>query len=265
MTASGVEALRIERDDLGVVTVTINRPDRMNAVDHPTVVALSEAISEVGADPATRVIVLAGEGVAFTTGADLQAANEAAQSGETVRPEVTMDAANDLVRAVLKAPVPVLAAVNGPAAGVGVSLALAADLMFMAEDAYLLFAFTNIGLMPDGAASLLLPASVGRAVASRMLLRGEAVSAAEAHEVGLTVETLPAADLHEAVQKAARRLARGPRRALELTKRAVTLAALTELEAALDREHEGQSELLVSDDFAEGVASMLEKRRPNFS
>ena len=265
MTASGLEALRIERDDIGVVTVTINRPDRMNAVDHPTLAALGEVIAEVGADPTTRVMVLAGEGGAFTTGADLQAVNEAADSGETVSPEATMDAANELVRAVLSAPVPVVAAVNGPAAGVGVSLALAADLMFMSDDAYLLFAFTNIGLMPDGGASVLLPASVGRAVASRMLLRGDAVSAAEAHEVGLAVEVLPAADLHEAARKAARRLARGPRRALELTKRAVTLAALTELEASLAREHEGQSELLVSADFAEGVASMLEKRRPDFA
>lgn len=265
MTVSGPEALRIASDDIGVVTITINRPERMNAVDHPTLVALGEAITEAANDTATRVIVLAGEGGAFTTGADLQAANEAAQSGEAVSPGTTMHAANDLARAVLKAPVPVVAAVNGPAAGVGVSLALAADLMFMSDDAYLLFAFTNIGLMPDGGASVLLPASVGRSVASRMLLRGDAVSAAEAHEVGLAIEVLPAADLHQAAQKAARRLARGPRRALELTKRAVTLATLTELEAALDREHEGQSELLVSDDFAEGVASMLEKRRPDFS
>lgn len=265
MTSSGREALRVEHDDVGVATITFNRPDRMNAVDYPTLAALGEVVTEVAADPATRVILLAGEGGAFTTGADLQATREAVESGDTVAPEVTMTAANEAARAVLTAPVPVIAAVNGPAAGVGVSLALAADLMFMSEDAYLLFAFTNIGLMPDGGASILLPAAVGRSVASRMLLRGDAVSATEAREVGLAVDVLPAAELHAAATKLARRLARGPRRALELTKRSVTLAALAGLDQALDREHEGQCELLVSPDFAEGVASILDKRRPSFS
>ena len=263
MTASGRDAVRVERDDLGVATISINRPERMNALDHATVTALTELITEHGGDPATRVIVLAGEGGAFTTGADLQAIGES--GGDAPSPDVTMDNAAALVRSVLTAPVPVIAAVNGPAAGVGVSLALASDLVLRAEDAYLLFAFTNIGLMPDGGASVLLPASVGRSIASRMLLRGDAVSAAEALDVGLVLEVLPPSELRAAAAKLARRLARGPRRALELTRRAVTGATLAELDAALAREHEGQCELLVSPDFAEGVSSILEKRRPNFS
>jgi enoyl-CoA hydratase/carnithine racemase len=263
MTATGRDAVKVETDDVGVTTISINRPDRMNALDAPTVIALTELITRHSTDPGTRVIVLAGEGGAFTTGADLQAIKDA--GADAPSPDQTMDNAAALVRAVLTAPVPVIAAVNGPAAGVGVSLALAADLMLMSEDAYLLFAFTNIGLMPDGAASVLLPAAVGRSVASRMLLRGDAVSSAEAHEVGLAMEVHPVADLRAAAVKSARRLARGPRRALELTKRAVTGATLTELDAALAREHEGQCELLVSEDFAEGVASILEKRRANFS
>ncbi|MBB1019652.1 enoyl-CoA hydratase, partial [Dietzia sp. DQ11-71] len=110
-----------------------------------------------------------------------------------------------------------------------------------------------------------LPAAVGRSIASRMLLRGDAVSAAEAHDVGLAMEVHPTADLEPAAAKLARRLARGSGRALELTKRAVTGATLAELDAALAREHEGQCELLISPDFAEGVSSILEKRRPNFS
>lgn len=263
MTATGRDAVKVERDDVGVTTISINRPDRMNALDHSTVCALVELISEHGSDPGTRVLVLAGEGGAFTTGADLQAIKES--SGDAPSPDVTMDSAAALVRAVLTAPVPVIAAVNGPAAGVGVSLALASDLMLMAEDAYLLFAFTNIGLMPDGGASVLLPAAVGRSVASRMLLRGDAVAASEARDVGLALDVLPAADLRAAAGKLARRLARGPRRALELTKKSVTAATLAELDAALAREHEGQCELLVSSDFAEGVSSILEKRRPDFS
>lgn len=263
MTATGRDALTHTTDELGVTTIGINRPERMNAFDHQTVIALIAMITDAARDPATRVIVLVGEGSAFSTGADLQAINDKAEDAPS--PRETMDTAAALVRAVLTAPVPVIAAVNGPAAGVGVSLALASDLMFMAEDAYLLFAFTNIGLMPDGGASVLLPAAVGRSVASRMLLRGEAVSAAQAHEVGLAVEVVPVADLRATAAKAARRLARGPRRALELTKRSVAAATLAELDAALAREHEGQSELLVSADFAEGVSSMIEKRRPTFS
>lgn len=263
MTLSGRDAVKVDTDEVGVTTISINRPDRMNALDATTVVALVELINQHSADPATRVILLAGEGAAFTTGADLRAFKEAGP--DAPGPDETMDNAAALVRAVLTAPVPVIAAVNGPAAGVGVSLALAADLMFMAEDAYLLLAFTNIGLMPDGGASVLLPAAVGRAVASRMLLRGDAVSAAEAKDVGLAVEVLPATDLRAGAAKLARRLARGPRRALELTKRSLTGATLAELDAALAREHEGQCELLVSADFAEGVSSILEKRRPNFS
>lgn len=263
MTVTGRDAVKVERDEVGVTTISINRPDRMNALDSPTVAALTELISEASLDPDTRVIVLAGEGVAFTTGADLQAISEAGPDAPT--PDETMDSAAALVRAVLTAPVPVIAAVNGPAAGVGVSLALASDLMLMSDDAYLLFAFTNIGLMPDGGASVLLPAAVGRSVASRMLLRGDAVGAAEAREVGLAIDVQPAAELRAAASKLARRLARGPRRALELTKKSVTGATLGELDAALAREHEGQAELLVSADFAEGIASMFEKRRPNFS
>lgn len=263
MTVTGRDAVKVSTDEVGVATISINRPDRMNALDSPTVTALIDLINQHSADPATRVILLAGEGGAFTTGADLQAMKEAGVDAPS--PDETMDNAAALVRAVLTAPVPVIAAVNGPAAGVGVSLALASDMMLMAEDAYLLFAFTNIGLMPDGGASVLLPAAVGRSVASRMLLRGDAVSAAEAKEVGLAVEVLPAADLRAGAAKLARRLARGPRRALELTKRSVTGATLAELDAALAREHEGQVELLVSADFAEGVSSILEKRRPEFS
>lgn len=263
MTATGRDAIKVDHDDLGVTMISINRPDRMNALDHPTVTALTELIIEHGSDPGTRVIVLSGEGGAFTTGADLQAIKDA--GADAPSPDATMAGAAALVRAVLTVPVPVIAAVTGPAAGVGVSLALASDLVLMSEDAYLLFAFTNIGLMPDGGASVLLPAAVGRSIASRMLLRGDAVSAAEAHDVGLAMEVHPTADLEPAAAKLARRLARGPRRALELTKRAVTGATLAELDAALAREHEGQCELLISPDFAEGVSSILEKRRPNFS
>src|SRR5699024_7116827 len=157
--------------------------------------------------------------------------------------------ASALVRSVLTAPMPVIAAVNGPAAGVGVSLALAADLMFMAEDAYLLFAFTNIGLMPDGAASVLLPAAVGRSVASRILLRGDAVSAASARDLGLAVDVPAPTELGAVADKAARRLARGPRRALELTKKSVAASTLNEHHSLHAPDHAGQRPHLTPSDI----------------
>ncbi len=175
-----------------------------------------------------------------------------------------MDVANAAVRAIVEVPVPVVAAVNGPAAGVGVSLALAADLTYAAESAYFLLAFVGIGLMPDGGASLLVPAAIGRARAAEMALLGERVAAVDADRVGLVSRTLPDVELAEHARAVAARLASGPRRALELTKRSLNAVTLDALDRALEREKEGQAELLGSADFAEGAAAMLQKRRPRF-
>lgn len=160
---------------------------------------------------------------------------------------------------------PVVAAVNGPAAGVGVSIALSADLTYAAESAYFLLAFVGIGLMPDGGASLLVPASIGRAKAAELALLGDRVSAADADRVGLVTRTVPDAELAAHAGAVAARLASGPRRALELTKRALNAATLESLDRVLDREKAGQIELLASADFAEGASAMLQRRRPHFA
>lgn len=175
-----------------------------------------------------------------------------------------MDVANDATRAIVEVPVPVVAAVNGPAAGIGVSLALAADLTYAAESAYFLLAFVGIGLMPDGGSSLLVPAAVGRAKAAEMALLGERVSAADADRIGLVSRTVPDGDLAAHARAVAARLASGPRRALELTKRSLNAATVAALDGALESEKAGQAELLASADFAEGAAAMLQKRMPRF-
>ncbi|UYP19295.1 enoyl-CoA hydratase [Rhodococcus sp. Z13] len=259
MTAATTESLRSELAD-GILRLTITRPRRMNAIDLSTMRALGEAVSAAGEDDRVRTIVITGEGKAFCTGADL-----AAGAADPQDPGVVMDTANGLVRAIASVPVPVVAAVNGPAAGVGVSIALAADLTYAAESAYFLLAFVNIGLMPDGGASLLVPAAIGRARAAEMALLGERVSAADAERFGLVARTLPDAELAAHVDAVAARTAAGPRRALALTKQALNASTLPELDAALAREKEGQVELLVSPDFAEGAAAMLEKRPARFA
>jgi len=259
MTASTTESLRSELSD-GILRLTITRPRRMNAIDLSTMKALDDAVKEAGEDDRVRTIVVTGEGSAFCTGADL-----AAGAADPRDPGVVMDTANDLVRTIASVPVPVIAAVNGPAAGVGVSIALAADLTYAAESAYFLLAFVNIGLMPDGGASLLVPAAIGRARAAEMALLGERVSAADADRFGLVARTLPDAELAAHVDAIAARTAAGPRRALELTKRALNASTLAALDAALAREKEGQVELLGSPDFAEGAMAMLEKRPARFA
>ena len=263
MTNSGRDALAVDIDDLGIATITINRPEVMNAFDIPTMEALGELVSEVAADAGTTVIVITGAGDAFTTGADLQSHGSSDEQPE-VSARRSMDATAALVRTIMRTPIPVIAAVNGPAAGVGVSIALASDIAVLSSGAYLFFAFSGLGLMPDGGATVLLAAAVGRARANDVLFGAKMVPAAEAEAMGMIAESVSAEEFSDSVGKRARRLARGPRTALGKTKAGVNAPILAELDAALDRETHGQTELLTGPEFAEGVAAMLGKRRPDF-
>lgn len=220
MTATAETGFRSEITD-GVLRLTFDRPKRMNAIDLPTMTAFAAAVHDGGADPAVRTIVITGSGRAFCTGADLAAA-----AVNPADPKVVMDAATSLIRAITSAPVPVIAAVNGPAAGVGVSIALAADLTYAASSAYFLLSFVNIGLMPDGGASALVPAAIGRARAAEMALLGERVSAEDAERFGLVSRTVADDAFDALVDSVVDRTSKAPRRALELTKRALNAATL---------------------------------------
>lgn len=256
---SDVPDLILDRSE-GRLTMTINRPDRLNAVTTGTLRRLERAIVEAGDDPEVRVVVLAGAGRAFCSGADL----DAADAGEEPVSAATVDAANAVVTAVRRLPQPVVAAVHGPAAGVGVSLALAADLVVAAESTYFLLAFTKVGLMPDGGATALVAAAIGRARAMRMALLAERLGAAEAHAAGLISHVAPPEEVPRVVECLARELAAGPPRAYALTKAAVNDATLGELDGALARERHGQASLLRSADYAEGAAAFLARRPPRF-
>ena len=211
------------------------------------------------ADDGVRCVVLTGSGGSFSAGADVSGPD--AHERFDVR---ALDAANRLVRAITNLDKPVVAAVNGIAAGVGCSMALAADLVVAASSAQFLLAFTRIGLMPDGGSSYTVAASVGRAKAMRMALLAEPLSAAEAYDAGLASHLVADDELDRLVDELVHRLSAGPPLALAATKKAVNAATLAGLHDALERERLAQVVLLRTDDVAEGMRAFTERRRPRF-
>lgn len=245
--------------DDGILRVTINRPARMNAVTTETLDAIADAFEKYAGDESVRAAVLTGTGRAFCSGADISGGDLSAPPAPD-----TIDAANRATAHIRAFPRPVVGAVNGAAAGVGVSLALACDLTVAKESSYFLLAFARIGLMPDGGATALVAASIGRARAMRMAMLAERLSASDALAQGLIADAHPDDDFDSAVEELAQRLANGPSVALASTKHAINDATLTELDNAFVRERAGQLELLAGPDFAEGVSAFQEKRTADF-
>lgn len=243
----------------GALWLTMNRPAIFNALTGEMADELAELAEEAVGRDDVRVVVLTGTGAAFSTGADI--------SGDDAHEhfDVTaMDRANRIIRAIVALDKPVLAAVNGVAAGVGCSAALAADVIVAKESASFLLAFARVGLMPDGGASATVAASIGRARAMRMGLLAEPLTAREAYDAGLVTHLAPDAEFDEVVATLVRRLAAGPPLALAATKRAINAATLTELNAALERERTGQTVLMRTTDVAEGMRAFTEHRKPVF-
>ena len=228
------DGIEVSRDG-SVSRITINRPHRRNALDITSMIGLGELIETEVQRPETRVLVLTGAAGAFCSGADL-ASIDPDPGAPPLSPEVGIRAANRIVKALLLAPVPVIARVSGPAAGVGVPIALAADVAIASDDAYFLLAFTKVGLMPDGGASLLVTAAVGRARALSMALLASQVSAEDAVGYGLIHQAVPAEALDDTVAAVTDLFVAGPRRAFAETKAAVNAAALDLLDRAMDRE-----------------------------
>jgi enoyl-CoA hydratase len=243
----------------GVLTLRLNRPEQFNALTAEMVRGLVTELRGAVARDDVRVVVLTGAGPAFCAGAALE--------GERPQDRYdagSVDAANLMVRSVVELDKPVLCALNGIAAGVGLSLALACDVLVAAESAGLTLAFTAIGLMPDGGATATLAASVGRHRALRMALTSEVLSAADARDAGVVAQVVPDEGFEAEVDRWARRLARGAPLAFAATKKAVNAATLAGLDEAFARERSGQSVLLRTDDVAEGMRAFLDKRRPEF-
>jgi enoyl-CoA hydratase/carnithine racemase len=251
-----IEGLIVEIQS-DILRITFDRPDRLNSLSAEILSAVADAVDAAPANGA-RVIVLTGSGRAFSSGADVGA--DGAPPGLD-----TLDAANRLVTSITLAPAPVVAAVNGIAAGVGCSIALAADLAIATESAGFMLAFTKIGLMPDGGASMFVPAAAGRARAMRMALLAEKISAKTAADWGLIAEVVPDTEFAAAVEKIVLHLASGPPLALAATKRVLNAATISSMSGILQAEREGQEPLLASADFAEGMAAFQGKRAAEFT
>jgi 2-(1,2-epoxy-1,2-dihydrophenyl)acetyl-CoA isomerase len=267
-TVLDFERVRLALDD-GVATLTLNHPEVLNALSPPMLSGLVAALDAVE-DPAhgVRCVLLTGAGRAFCTGANLQGrgAADAAPVPATRRAGATLETQyHPVLRRLRDLACPVVAAVNGPAAGAGMSLAMMADLIVAAESAYFLQAFRRIGLVPDCGASWLLPRLVGRARALELSLLGERLPARTALEWGLVNRVVDDAGLMAAAAAIARDLADGPTVALGLTRRLYWESPDNGFEDQLDLECRLQRQAGATDDFAEGVSAFLDKRPARFS
>lgn len=254
--------LTVTLDD-GVLSVTLNRPDSLNSLTADMLNGIADALDRAAGDAAVKVVRLGGAGRGFSSGAGIS--EEDQNTKAEIGINAVLDAANRAVRAIVATPKPVVAVVQGPAAGVGASLALASDVVLASEKAFFMLAFTKIGLMPDGGASALFAAAVGRIRAMRMALLAERISAAEAFDWGLVTAVYPADAFDAEVDTVLGLLKSGPAVALRKTKQAINAATLTELEGALSRETEGQLALLGAHDFREGTRAFQERRSASFT
>lgn len=245
--------------DAGVVTVTLNRPEALNALNAVMRRELLAAIKDAGRDSEVRAIVVTGAGRGFCAGADLRGG-----SGEREFRRVLTDEYNPLIEAIRRAPKPVVASVNGVAAGAGVSLAFAADLVVAATEARFVPAFNRIALVPDSGLTRTLVRALGRHRALEVLLGERELNADEAHDAGLVAAVVPAVHLAEATRALAMRLASGPTGAIGLTKRLVNAAEDASLAESLAVEAALQDIAGRGADHAEGVAAFAEKREPEF-
>ncbi|MBO0865485.1 MAG: enoyl-CoA hydratase [Mycobacterium sp.] len=246
----------------GVLSVIIDRPDSLNSLTAPVLAGIAEAMERAASDPRVKVVRLGGAGRGFSSGAGMSADDVSGSGGPGT--EIIVEA-NRAVRAITAVPRPVVAVVHGPAAGVGVSLALACDLVLASDTAFFMLAFTKMGLMPDGGASVLVAAAIGRTGAMRMALLAERLPAVDALAAGLISAVYPADEFETEVDKVVSALLSGPAVAFAKTKHAINAATLTELEPALDRELQGQAVLLKSHDFIEGATAFQQRRAPNFT
>lgn len=245
----------------GIALIRFNRPEKMNAIGRVTRQQLGEAIKQVERDDAVRVVVLTGTGRAFSSGADVTEMAEGAgmrtpeDVGNVLRGEYM-----PMLQRLRTMPKPVIAAMNGPAVGIGASFALACDIRIATPEAYLLEAFVNIGLAPDGGVSWLLPRLAGTGVAYEMFFSGKPLQAADAHRLGVINRIVPAERLEEEVRELAAQLASQPRQAMAGAKRAMNHALNSTFEEATEFESYLQEAQAASPEFAEGVRNFLARR-----
>ncbi len=255
----------IWQQDGGVGRLTLNRPQTLNAWTAEFGRELRQVVEGDAADDSVRAVLITGAGRGFSSGADLKAGFEPAADG---RPDIHKDLHeiyHPAIAGVRRLPKPVVAAVNGPAVGIGCSLALACDLVLAAESAYFGLAFVNIGLMPDGGSTAFVPPAVGKARAFQMALLGERVPAPQALDWGLVNWVHPDEQLLDEAEALVQRLAAGPTRSYAASKQALNRFIYRDLDAQLQLEAELQHTLGRTQDFIEGTVAFVQKRAPAFS
>jgi 2-(1,2-epoxy-1,2-dihydrophenyl)acetyl-CoA isomerase len=259
------ETVELERRGAAAI-IRLNRPDALNAWNHQLGIELLDAVRAVADDDDVRAVCVTGSGRAFSSGADLR---EIAGRGLTAEGHVDVyttltEVYHPILTTLRRMPKPVVAAINGPAVGIGCSLALTCDLLLAAESAYMLLAFVNIGLVPDGGALALISTRVGAGRAAQMAMLGERITASVLRRWGLVNEVLPDHEFEEHVLHAVDRLAAGPTQSYAGAKRQLNAWMYANLDEQLELEARIQQEMAASADFREGVTAFLAKRPPRF-
>ena len=257
------KAVVLTRDG-AVATILLNRPEKLNALDESEEHGLEEAIAAIAHDSAIRVAVLTGAGRAFCAGGDIQTLVDLKTHHHSATLRRLLEQGNNLVQEIRRLPFPVLASVNGPTAGAGMSLALACDMRIASDRATFVQAFLKIGLHPDWGATFFLARQVGIARAMEMFFLGDPVGAEEARRIGLVNFVVPHEQLAAETRKLADRLAALPQLPVSLMKEALYQRIETALDSVMEHEVQAQMKCFASENFEEGLKAFAEKRRPQF-
>lgn len=247
-----------------IVTLVMNRPDKLNALNNALSTALNQALVRLANDSSVHVVVLTGAGRAFCAGGDLGAIGKGREKGDVTELGPILRSGMQAVVNMRSMPQPVIAAVNGPAAGAGMNLALAADIRLAVEGTAFGQNFAKVGLFPDYGGTYFLPQLVGPSIAAEMFYTGEMIDAATAHRLGIINHLFPADQFEASVTAFARKIAEGPQLAIRAVKQAIFHRDKEDLMRALDHEVEVQMRCFHSHDCLEGVRAFHEKRQPKF-
>lgn len=244
-----------------VLFISLNRPEVFNSFNREMAIALQEKLDSAATNDTVRAIVISGEGKAFCAGQDLVEATD--PNGPELQ-SIVREHYNPIIEKIRSIEKPIIAAVNGVAAGAGANIALACDIVLAKESASFIQAFSKIGLIPDSGGTFFLPRLVGMQKALALMITGEKVMASEAEKMNMIFKAIPDENFDDEVQKLAQTLAQMPTKGIGLTKRAVNESWNNSLSEQLKREEELQTEAGKSFDFNEGVTAFLEKRKPTF-
>jgi 2-(1,2-epoxy-1,2-dihydrophenyl)acetyl-CoA isomerase len=254
----------LEKKHGAIVTLTLNRPDRLNALNNDLSAALNEALTRIGGDLSVHVVILTGAGRAFCAGGDLGDIGKGRERGDAEELAPLLRAGMQSVLKLRTIPQPVIAAVNGAAAGAGMNLALACDIRIAIDGAVFGQNFAKVGLFPDYGGTFFLPELVGPSVAAEMFYTGDMIDAATAYRLGIANHVVPADGFEAAVQALAKKISDGPQVAIRAVKRAVLGRQKDALADALEQEVEYQLKCFHSEDCREGIRAFMEKRAPKF-